>query len=163
MHTHTHADTRTLLSIPVYTHIHLHTPAHPSIYSHKPLHTRAYPRIPAHTHTHLHTPVHNHTYPHTHTKDRKRKEHESAEAISGLKTMSNHLLVEPRYYHSDGSKITLFPGHGSTTVVAVKNQVQLKKLRIAKFIQKWKKKNLLSLPWYYHGHGSSVILLPSPW
>ena len=33
----------------------------------------------------------------------------------------NHLLVEPRYYHSDGSKIALLPcGRGSTTAVAVK-------------------------------------------
>ena len=56
-----------------------------------------------------------------------------------------------------------FCGRGSTTAVAVKNQVQLKKLRIAKFIQKWKKKILLPRPWYYHDHGSSVILLPSPW
>ena len=60
-------------------------------------------------------------------------------------------------------KLHYFHGRGSTTVVAVKNQVQLKKLRIAKFIQKWKKKFLLPLLWYYHGHGSNVILLPSPW
>ena len=37
-------------------------------------------------------------------------------------------------------KLDYFRGHGSTTAVAVKNQVQLKKLRIAKFIQKLKKK-----------------------
>ena len=37
-------------------------------------------------------------------------------------------------------KLDYFHGCGSTTVVALKNQVQLKKLRIAKFIQKWKKK-----------------------
>ena len=36
-------------------------------------------------------------------------------------------------------KLQHFLGRGSTTVVAVKNQVQLKKLRIAKFLQKWKK------------------------
>ena len=60
-------------------------------------------------------------------------------------------------------KLHYYRGRGSTTVVAVKNQVLLKKLRIAKFIQKWKKNILLPLPWYYHCHRSSVILLPSPW
>ena len=60
-------------------------------------------------------------------------------------------------------KLHYFRGHGNTTVVVVKNQVQLKKLRITKFIQKWKKKMLQPQPWYYHGHGSSVFLLPSPW
>ena len=34
-------------------------------------------------------------------------------------------------------------------------QIRLKRLR--------RIKNLLPLPWYYHGHGSSVILLLSPW
>ena len=46
-------------------------------------------------------------------------------------------------------KLQYYRDHDSTTVVAVKNQVQLKKLRIAKFIQKWncrkKKKNLKML------------------
>ena len=60
-------------------------------------------------------------------------------------------------------KLHYFHGHGSTTVVAVKNQVYLKNLRIAKFIQKWKKKILLPSRWYYHSHGSSVILLASLW
>ena len=60
-------------------------------------------------------------------------------------------------------KLHYFRGRGSTMAVAVKNQVQLKKLRIAKFIQKWKKNFLLPLPWYYHGHGSSVISFPSLW
>ena len=60
-------------------------------------------------------------------------------------------------------KLHYFRGRGSTMAVAVKIQVQLKKLRIAKFIQKWKKKNLLPPAWYYHGHGSTVISLPSPW
>ena len=40
-------------------------------------------------------------------------------------------------------KLHYFNGHGSTMAVAIKNQAQLKKLRIAKFIKKWKKKNLL--------------------
>ena len=60
-------------------------------------------------------------------------------------------------------KLHYFHGHGSTTAVAVKNQVKLKKLRIAKFFQKWKKNILLPRLWYYHDQGSSVILLPSPW
>ena len=60
-------------------------------------------------------------------------------------------------------KLHYFRGCGSTTVEAVKNQVLLNKLRISKFIQKWKKKILLPLLWYYHGHGSSAILLPSLW
>ena len=69
-----------------------------------------------------------------------------------------HLLVEPRQYHGEGSKLLCFRGRGSTTVVEVKKSSTIaKKLRIAKFIQKWKKKFLLPLPWYYHGHGSSVI------
>ena len=78
----------------------------------------------------------------------------------------NHLQVEPRYYHVDGSKITLHTSMAmvySTMAVAVKIQSYLKKLKIAKFIQNWKKEILLPSPWYYHSHGSSVILLPSPW
>ena len=47
-------------------------------------------------------------------------------------------------------KLHYFRCCGSAMVVAVKNQVQLKKLRIAKFIQKWKKKILLPQAWYYH-------------
>ena len=50
-------------------------------------------------------------------------------------------------------KLCYFRGRGNTTAVAVKNQVLLKKLRIAKFIQKSKKKFLLPLSWYYHGYG----------
>ena len=75
----------------------------------------------------------------------------------------NHLVVERWYYHSDGSKITLLPWRWYYHGGGSKNQVQLKKLRIAKFLQKWKKKILLTLPWYYHSHGSSVILLASLW
>ena len=81
----------------------LHTQAHLST----PEHTRAHPSTPAHTHTHQHTPMHiphipadalnliNHMKLHVNTViwkkgdrymiDRKRKEQESAEAISGLK------------------------------------------------------------------------------
>ena len=49
-----------------------------------------------------------------------------AKELSSNYNPPNHLLVEPWYYHGDGSKITLyFRGHGSTTAVAVKNQVHI--------------------------------------
>ena len=54
----------------------------------------------------------------------------------------NHLQVVPLHYNGDGSRLICFRGHGSTFV---KKKVELKKLRIAKFIQKWKKKKLLTL------------------
>ena len=57
-------------------------------------------------------------------------------------------------------KLHYFRGRGSTTVVAVKKQVQLKNLRIAKFIQKWKKKFLRPLPWKQRNFTSITVVLP---
>ena len=39
-----------------------------------------------------------------------------------------HLLVEPRQYHGEGSKLLCFRGRGSTTVVEVKKSSIAKRL-----------------------------------
>ena len=98
--------------IPMHTRPHPHTPGHTLAHSRLPTHTHAYPRIPAHTNAHLRTTMHTRTHPRTHPKhthwcpyldisheitckwkkggrekERKKKEQESAEAISGLRNV----------------------------------------------------------------------------
>ena len=60
-------------------------------------------------------------------------------------------------------KLHYFRAHGSTMAVAVKILSSISEW-IWQFKAFWAILDfLLPPPWYYHGHGSSVILFPSPW
>ena len=75
------------------------------------------------------------------------------------------------YSHGTTTKVTEVKLHyfwgrayGCSTALAVKKFSSiLNKFGNSKLFELYVLDFLLPLPWYYHGHGSSVILLPSLW